>query len=628
MRILLLSTLIASTLLTGCSLSPTAEPTPEAGASIQGRVHGGQQPVVGASVYLYAAGTSGYGAASTSLLNSSVLTNNPSNSGQDGNGNYYVITDTNGNFNIGSDYSCTSGQQVYLYAVGGNPGAGTNHHAGFLAILGSCPAAGNFASATPFVFINEVSTIAAAYAFAGFATDATHVSGSGTVLAKQGMANAFANAAQLANIATGAALATTPNGNGTVAQNVINTLANILAACINSDGQIIGGAEQSNCYTLINNDPNSSSQYPTDTATAAIYMAQNPGNNPSTLFQLQSAVASPFQPEASGLNDLTVGIQYAGGSLNGSNAIAIDSSGNAWVVSGNSVTVLSPTGSFLSTPGTGYKGGGVNDANAIAIDTSGNAWITNFLNNTISKVSSTGVFASPSAGWSVTGFDYPTNLAIDASGNAWVTNQYAGVVIVSPTGVFSGQFSGHGISYPYSIAIDTSSNAWIADGLSNALTEITPNDLYPTGANGYTGAGFDVPAKVAIDSSGNIWVANRSNKTVNEISSTLSLENTITAEGGLQGSNGLAIDGGGNVWVSNMSTSCVTEISNSGTVLSPSTGFYGGGIFMPNGIALDPSGDVWVANSGNTVVELIGSSVPVVTPIAAGLANNMLGTRP
>ena len=39
-------------LLTGCSLTPTAVPIPEPGAAFQGVVHGGQQPVVGAHVFL------------------------------------------------------------------------------------------------------------------------------------------------------------------------------------------------------------------------------------------------------------------------------------------------------------------------------------------------------------------------------------------------------------------------------------------------------------------------------------------------------------------------------------------------------------------------------------------------
>ena len=40
------------------------------GAALHGMVHGGQQPIVGAHVYLYAANTTGYGNAAVSLLQS------------------------------------------------------------------------------------------------------------------------------------------------------------------------------------------------------------------------------------------------------------------------------------------------------------------------------------------------------------------------------------------------------------------------------------------------------------------------------------------------------------------------------------------------------------------------------
>ena len=69
-----------------------------------------------------------------------------------------------GRFTITGAYSCNPGSQVYLYALGGDPGAGVNSAAGLLAVLGNCPAPGNFLAATPFVSVNEVSTIAAAYA--------------------------------------------------------------------------------------------------------------------------------------------------------------------------------------------------------------------------------------------------------------------------------------------------------------------------------------------------------------------------------------------------------------------------------------------------------------------------------
>jgi hypothetical protein len=108
----------------------------------------------------------------------------------------YVATGSNGAFSLTGDYSCSSGQQLYMYVLGG-----TNAAAGLMAVIGSCPASGSPAIA---VAVNEVTTIAAAYALAGFATDATHVSSSGTALAQVGIANAFANAANLANVSTGA----------------------------------------------------------------------------------------------------------------------------------------------------------------------------------------------------------------------------------------------------------------------------------------------------------------------------------------------------------------------------------------------------------------------------------------
>ena len=98
--------------------------------------------------------------------------------------------------------------------------------------------------------MNEVSTIATAYAIAGYATDATHVSSSGSTLAATGIANAFASVTNLETLNTGVALATTPvanGGNGTVPQSEINTLANILASCVNSSGAVTGPPNPTPC---------------------------------------------------------------------------------------------------------------------------------------------------------------------------------------------------------------------------------------------------------------------------------------------------------------------------------------------------------------------------------------------
>jgi hypothetical protein len=41
-----------------------------------------------------------------------------------------VLTNNTGAFAIDGDYTCTPDSQVYLYGVGGNPGAGNNSAAG------------------------------------------------------------------------------------------------------------------------------------------------------------------------------------------------------------------------------------------------------------------------------------------------------------------------------------------------------------------------------------------------------------------------------------------------------------------------------------------------------------------
>jgi hypothetical protein len=173
---------------------------------------------------------------------------------KDSNNNYYVTTDSQGAFAITGDYTCPStASQLYLYAIGGNPGAGTNSAAGLLAALGTCPASGTLSSSL-YVVINEVSTIATAYSIAGYATDPLQVSSPNTTLAQTGIANAFATVTNLETLSTGLVLATTPaanGGNGTVPQSEIDTLANILAECINSTGPA-----STACATLFSNAKN------------------------------------------------------------------------------------------------------------------------------------------------------------------------------------------------------------------------------------------------------------------------------------------------------------------------------------------------------------------------------------
>jgi sugar lactone lactonase YvrE len=615
--------------------------------AIQGVVHGGQSPIVGAQIYLLAANTGGYGAASTSLLNNVPGSTTLDTSTGPTHGFYYVTSGPGGIFSITNDYSCTANTQVYLYAMGGNPGLTPpttfNSAAGLLAVLGTCPGGTNaFLGTIPHVVINEVSTVAAAYAFAGFATDALHVSSPGS--AQTGIQNAFANAANLASIGTGTALAIPPSDpNGTAPQATVYSIANILASCVGTDGTETGGVSPTPCYTLVTTalSGGATGTQPADTASAAINIAHNPGANVTALWGLISGTPAFGSGLTMQPNDFTLGLQFTSGGLNAPNAIAIDGSGNAWITNSgstpNTVTKLASSGAAAS--GSPYDVGGMDGLVGIAIDlnTPGNAWVANDLTastGSVIELSSSGTLVSPSP--FTVGLGTPAGIAIDGSGNAWITNSNNNTVaeLTSAGTAHSGSpYSVGGLSTPTSIAIDNSGNAWITN--NNTVTELTPAGAAAIGSP-FTG-GLDSPSGIAIDHSNDAWVPNASSGSVSELKSSGTPASGSPFSGSFSNPGGVAIDGAGNVWVANLLGESVAELSNTGAILSGANGFgyTDGSVVEPDAIAIDSSGNVWIGNLGGngaasngSITELVGAATPVVTPLAAAVKNGALGTQP
>ena len=635
--------------LTGCSANfgDVSNTSTQTAVYIQGVVHGGQQPVNGAHIYMYAASTEAYGgngiAASSSNASTSLLTAATGNT--DSKGLHYVTTDADGNFAINGAFACTPKTQVYLYSTGGNPqlnGVGVvgtaNAAATLLAVVGDCASAtpsAAFPNAT-FVAMNEISTVAAAYALAGFATDPLHIGAPSAVtghsLSGTGLANAFNTALNIVNQASGLPNPTFPlNSNAVVPVTTINTVADILAACVNSSG--VGS---SGCSTLFANTTYVTA--PTDTATAAINIAQHPGSNVTALLNLATNV-SPFQSTLSSANDFSLGINYTGGGLSAPLAIAIDGSGNAWVanVAGNSVTEISSAGVLLSGS-SGYTGGGLNGPYGIAIDDAGNAWVSNLQGNSVTKLSSAGAVLSGTKGYTGGGLDEPQGIAIDGAGDVWVANIFVAVTKISSTGAVLSGTSGYTTDISdQEIAINGSGDAWVTDEGGNIVIELSSIGASLSGASGYTGGGLKGTFGIAIDSAGNAWVANGEGKSVTKLSSAgavLSGTNGYTG-GGLDEPYGIAIDGAGNAWVRNNASNFVTELSSTGAALSGTSGYTDSNLNSPQGLAIDGSGNVWVSTLSNNVVEMIGIGTPVTTPIAAGLpvtpttdGTSNLGTRP
>lgn len=270
--------------LAGCSLKPYDAPQADIGLPHSGIVQGGQQPIAGASIQLYAVGTTAFGAAASPLIGATVTTSDGTRT-MDSNANAGNANNTLpvGYFTITGDYTCPSASTlVYLVATGGNPGlaAGTNNAAiAMMAALGQCGSI----SASTFISVNEVTTVGSLAALYPYMTSATHL-GSDPGNSAQ-LASAFSLVNEFTNTATGTAYS--PE---------INTLGNVVASCINSLGGTAG--DGSACGTLFTLATPPTGQVPTDTIGALIDILNNPTQNVSALFNLSGSIA-PFQPSLS-----------------------------------------------------------------------------------------------------------------------------------------------------------------------------------------------------------------------------------------------------------------------------------------------------------------------------------------
>jgi hypothetical protein len=241
--------------------------------AVSGWVEGGQQPVNGATLSLYAAGKTGLASVPRSMLTSSVTSN------------------SSGFFSITGKYACQSGDQVYIVATGGSAGSGTNNAIAMMTALGSCATLLANASTT-MIAINEVTTVASVYSLAAFMNGVQALgSDASNTQSTDGLIAAFANINTLVNTTTGVA-PTTTTGNGIVPQATIYSLANILAACINSD------AANSTACTKLFTAATVAGSTPTDTLQAALNVAKNPAANPTGVYDVATGTG-PFQPTLS-----------------------------------------------------------------------------------------------------------------------------------------------------------------------------------------------------------------------------------------------------------------------------------------------------------------------------------------
>jgi hypothetical protein len=551
-----------------------------------------------------------------------------------------------------------SGQYSGTYNVTGTVNAEPDFNPAVvnLAVLGDCPASQNFASSISFVYMNEVSTVAAAYALSGFTSstltsvNALNIGTSATNL--QGLVNAGLNANQLYDI-QGSVVGTgtngeghiarlhTPVGSGTVTQSLIDSLANSLAACVDSNNTMTQTG--ASCTTLFNTataDGTANGAKPVDTATAAFNLAHNPYSSVTgytkTIFNIPTGTV-PFVPTlASAPKDFTVTIAYTGGGLapsggGGPHTVAVDGSGNIFTAtSNNTITIFSPLGVPASP--TGFSGNGLDNATTVSVDAaSANVWVANYYGNSVSVFTTAG---APVTSYSPGGSGIQ-DIAFDASGNAWISATSNQLDEISSTGTILHTAHNNGLNFPNGVAIQPlSGNIWLPNANTADLSAFKSNaTVYGNSPfSNVVSAGYGV----AIDSSANVWttsipgsIAKFSSAGV-QASGSPFITGTTNGNSSVPGTDGIAIDGNNNIWASSTYSNTIYELNNAGSLVSESSGYaVANPAGSPDGIAIDGSGNVWYnTTSDSTLHEIVGSAVPVVTPIALAVKNNTLGSKP
>ena len=664
----------AAVVTTGCSnmTSATASSDAKAAAKVSGKIHGGNQPVSGATVDLYFAGQTGiaHGAiyAATTL------------SSTDGTGSFsFNLVQSAPNDHTSNAFSCpVSNPYVFVVAKGGTtvntPTATANGDAEFIAPMGRCADI----TASTNIYMSEVvtvATMAAIHQYMDPTASASHIESTlgsdGIFISDLGLANSFNSVSLMASLSTGLgnpSITRTGDRNGAVGVTVtispelakINQLANIISACINQEAG--GSTTCSDLYDLATPPADagttsvSTAQYAraTDLLTALYYIFTNPTNGSdttrATLFALAGASA-PYQPTLSAVpTDWSIGIKYvASGSCTNSASSFIDTptslsiDGNGNVIIGNrssnqagSVAQLAtsgvPAACFPVTAG-GLTTGGTTPlpTSGTVVDIANNVWVGSATTNEIIR------YTPASTTSAATSIDIPTaspiaSITTDGYGDVFFSTLSGDLYeIVKASGPVPlpvpVQINTGSLGTASHIMIDSADRIWASSGTGSITATTGSPDQTNSFLTNFTTTQVTTPNSYGIASTSvtgaGVYTSSLTDNSITYITG----PSLTTAPGfpvtgsGISSPLDIALDGAQNVWTAN-GDGGIAAFSRTGVALTPTGGFQKDASYLggQNALVIDPSGNIWLGlRAGNTLTEIVGGAVPVYQPYATGL---------
>ena len=237
------------------------------------------------------------------------------------------------------------------------------------------------------------------------------------------------------------------------------------------------------------------------------------------------------------------------------------------------------------------------------VDRSGNVYVADTGNNTIRKITPNGVVSTLAGFAGQPGsndgigagarFRNPWSVTVDGMGNVFVADMSNDTIRkVTPTGMvttLAGQagMSGSAVGFgnnarfngSFAVAVDNADNVYVSDSGNNAIRKIMPSRVVVTlaGLPGYVGntdgngndARFSNPQGLGVDDAGNVYVADTGNNTIRKITpagrvTTLpELAGSTGESAKLNSPGGVAVDDAGNIYVADTNNHCVRKITAS-----------------------------------------------------------------
>ncbi|MGP8217270.1 MAG: T9SS type A sorting domain-containing protein [Bacteroidia bacterium] len=245
----------------------------------------------------------------------------------------------------------------------------------------------------------------------------------------------------------------------------------------------------------------------------------------------------------SGIISTIAGNGTAGSTGNGGNAtaaelnspmgVAVDVYGNIYIAdyNNNIIRIVNSSGIIKTIAGTGtgglsgnYNGDGIaataanlDEPGAVSLDASGNIYISDFLNNRIREINTSGIINTV-AGNGTANYSGDGGPATAAEINLWAAFNYRGGGVV----------------------VDASNNIYIGDYDNSRLRKVNSSGIISTiagtGTASYSGDGgpataaeLHYPTNVAVDASGNVYFADYGNNRIRKISNCIPPNITVSS---------------------------------------------------------------------------------------------------